>query len=579
MELEEGRLMATTWYFRNTNETTGPTSKASPDTDAFPSVPSDKNTPKQMLSVKGTGQTSVSGAYATTANCYTLARIFVSPPLAAQTLTGGQTGYKIGIAIKESNTSMNLYHRAFVYIWRSGSGNVKTIISPTSCGTEHGTSETGCVITATGASGDFFIQAGDRIVVEEWWDIRNTKNTSYTATYYWDGTTDVVESTATSNAAGFFYCPQTLTLLPTQKTFSLDTYLKRVAFKTYTMDAALKGAKSKTVSLDSALSTSKSVSSSIDTLLSLKKIKSMDIDSALYRRQLKIAQLDSALSKGVSKDIPLDVTLSVSRSILSSIDALLSTKRTKAMDIDAALSKSSLKTTQFDASLVKTILKNVLSDAALSAASYKTFSIGAVLKETSSREFQLDSVLQKTLFKALASDSVLKKTKQAEFGLDAVLEATMGVEKTKYLEITSVLSKLNVTGFDLDTLLVKRVKATFLLDAYLSGEVKLPSGGVYFIPPRRRTVILPISITPYSIAKEIRTIEGRIALEHLSFRPLIGRIVHLGKVAAPVIGSFASSIGLSLALRSTLLSTTSVELPIKGKKSYKLIIDLLTEDL
>jgi hypothetical protein len=140
-----------------------------------------------------------------------MVRIFVGPALAAQTLTGGQAGYKIGVGTKESSTSMNKYQRTFVYVWRSGSGNVKTIIAPTSCVTEHTTAERGCVITVAGAAGDFSIQENDRIVVEIWWDLRDG-TTSYTATLYWDGTTDVVEAATTSDAAGFFYCPQTLFL-------------------------------------------------------------------------------------------------------------------------------------------------------------------------------------------------------------------------------------------------------------------------------------------------------------------------------------------------------------------------------
>jgi hypothetical protein len=114
---------------------------------------------------------------------------------------------------------MNLYMRTFVYVWRSGSGNVKIILVPTSCTVEHGTSEKGCVITATGAATDFAVLDGDRIVAEIWFDIRDT-TTSYTATLYWDGTTDPVDGTTTSNAASYFYCPQTLNPFITAKSFS-----------------------------------------------------------------------------------------------------------------------------------------------------------------------------------------------------------------------------------------------------------------------------------------------------------------------------------------------------------------------
>src|SRR3989304_3304775 len=214
--------MATKWYFRDTNAAAGPTAKASTDTDSFTSVPADKNTAKDMTVAKGTAQTSVAGAYTTTATPrYTMIRMFVSPPLAAQTLTASDT-YTIGVGQRESNANMNLYFRFFVYIWRSGSGNVKTILVPTSDPTEEGTAETGCVHNYTGATGNYSILENDRIVCEVWADIRNTKNVSYTATLYYDGTTDVLEATATSDAASYMSFTQTLTGISTTTTIQKD---------------------------------------------------------------------------------------------------------------------------------------------------------------------------------------------------------------------------------------------------------------------------------------------------------------------------------------------------------------------
>jgi len=200
------------WYLRNSNASTGPTGKASTDTDDFPSVPSDKTTAKDMAAGKGSAQVSVTGNYNNAGVAKkTFCRIFVGPALAAQTLTGAQANYKVGVAIKESNALMNLVHRTFVYVWRSGSGNVKTIIVPTEH-IEHTTAELGCLVTATGAATDFSILNGDRIVVELWWNLNNTKNVAYDATDYYEGATDVIDATATSDAAAYFECPQTLTL-------------------------------------------------------------------------------------------------------------------------------------------------------------------------------------------------------------------------------------------------------------------------------------------------------------------------------------------------------------------------------
>src|SRR3972149_179939 len=129
--------MTTTYYFRSSNASTGPTGKASTDTDSFTSVPSDKNTPKDMTATAGTLETSQAGAYSSASSpLYTMYRVWVGPALAAQTLTGSQAGYACAVGIKESSTNMNLFARWFVYVWRSGSGNVKTILAPTSNATE-----------------------------------------------------------------------------------------------------------------------------------------------------------------------------------------------------------------------------------------------------------------------------------------------------------------------------------------------------------------------------------------------------------------------------------------------------------
>jgi hypothetical protein len=140
----------------------------------------------------------------------------------------------------ESSALQNLFARWFAYVWRSGSGNVKTIIVPTSCGTEHGTAERGCVVTATGASGDYSIQAGDRIVVEGWFSLQNTKSASYTATGYYEGATDPVDGIATSDAAGYFECPQTLLLQAVSVSKLSDARFKKAATVTKSSDSRFK---------------------------------------------------------------------------------------------------------------------------------------------------------------------------------------------------------------------------------------------------------------------------------------------------------------------------------------------------
>ncbi len=214
--------MATTWYFRDTNASVGPTAKAAIDTDDFPSVPSDKNTPKDMTVASGSGQTSIVGAYVNTGHA--MARIFVGPALATQTLIGGQSGYQVAIGIKESSAQMNLTFGIFVYLWSPLTGPVYYLSKGTGalifCNTEHGIAETEDVITFTGNAPSWLIQNGERIVVETWFYSNNTKDTSYNATFYYDGTdTTMVDDTPTTNAGSYFYCSQTLNLYTPPSTY------------------------------------------------------------------------------------------------------------------------------------------------------------------------------------------------------------------------------------------------------------------------------------------------------------------------------------------------------------------------
>lgn len=200
--------MPTTYYFHNTNAATGPTAKASTDTDSFPLSPADKNTPKDMdKNVGASVQNAQLVANSASSPLYGMIRIFVGPALqAGQAITVGQA-VSLNIGISESNAQMNLFARVFAYVWRSGTGNVKTLMNPTSATEEH-TSATATECTtavSTVPAGAFSTALNDRVVVETWADIRNTKATNYTATNYYDGTDTVfVDNTATASAGSHF---------------------------------------------------------------------------------------------------------------------------------------------------------------------------------------------------------------------------------------------------------------------------------------------------------------------------------------------------------------------------------------
>ncbi len=444
--------MATTWYFRDINAPVGPTGKASTDTDTWPAVPSDKNTAKAMSPSPGTAEHN-DGANqypsTTTSARYSLGRIFVGPPLAAQTLTGSQAGFVVACGIFESSASMNLYNRIFAYVWRSGSGNVKTIGGPVSCATEH-TAKAEDVITFSGAAGDFSILANDRIVVELWSDVRNSKNTTYTATHYYDGTDNTMadgSAPTASQCGGYFYCPQTLTVNPTTKTASLDSYLQSIYAKTPGIDGVLqKLDQTKTPSIDSYLFKSLLGTLNLDAILILA--------ATTYT---KTVSLDSFLSKlGLTRDSSFDALLQkLSLTKTVSLDSFVYKILTKTLGIDAYMQKTETRGVSADSLLNKVgLTKSASIDSFLQKFGLtKNVSVDALLQKlASTTATSLDAILyvQQAGIQSLYIDGLLQKMSQTKSAsIDGF--TTKGFFKTPFLD--SLLSKTNLSSVALDAML------------------------------------------------------------------------------------------------------------------------------
>lgn len=452
--------MATTYYFRSSDASAGPTGKASTRTDGFPTVPSDKNTAKDMTTAAGTLETSQVGAYNSAGAAYTLARIFVGPALAAQTLTGGQAGYQVGIGIKESSTSMNLYHDTFVYVWRNGSGNVKTIIVATSCGTEHGTSQKECVITATGASGNFSIQLNDRIVVEEWWLINNAKSTEYTATDYYEGTTTfTADGTAATDNKSYFYCPQTLNEAAGAqytKTHTTNTLLKKTTSKAHTTNALLK----KTLT------------------------KAHTTNALLVKRTTKTHTTNAYLISRVPK--------------AHATNALLLKTQTKTHTVNALLLKTATKTHTTNTNLLLRGVKTHTANALLKKTQTKTHSTNALLKATFSKAHTTNSFLKLVATKTHSTNALLLKTQTKSHTTNSLLKATYTLSHSTDAYLTTEAQPPPTPP--------------------PTGGV-----GRIFVPPTRKQSVLPISILEAKTAVlpiEFKESEPRTAILPIEIRPV-----------------------------------------------------------
>lgn len=146
---------------------------------------------------------------ATTAAQSGFLRAWGSAALEAQTIAAATWTFAGGF--NESNAAANAFLALAVYIWRpSTSSKVDTIYdSATALGTEWPSSEAGIVATFSGSS--VTTQSGDILVVEVWVVATQGGSMAYANSIYYEGSTRPTQGTATTNAASYIECPNTIT--------------------------------------------------------------------------------------------------------------------------------------------------------------------------------------------------------------------------------------------------------------------------------------------------------------------------------------------------------------------------------
>jgi len=145
---------------------------------------------------------------------------FTLDDLAAQTINANT--WIVAVATSEANANANSFTILSLYVWRPSTSSVVGFVydSDTILGIEWEIAEDGQVLSIAGSS--VVCAAGDSLVLEFW---RHTAGqgmaTPYTQTLYFNGTTDVTETT-TSDAASYIETPQTLDYLVVGQPFTLQ---------------------------------------------------------------------------------------------------------------------------------------------------------------------------------------------------------------------------------------------------------------------------------------------------------------------------------------------------------------------
>lgn len=243
------------FYLRNVTAsptpTTGEKSSVEPVATSQADVATGAEETRSLLGTAGVAQTSI----AQTTDATTSARNgyharFSSQPLAAGTYGSGTI--TIAVAVNEGNNASNAFHCLSIYFWRPSNNTVVGFVydSDTAINaTEWAASESGKVNNISGAN--VTIQNGDILVMEFWRKQSQANGTARTNTLYFEGTTDPVDGSASSNASSYLNMPAAIPLFTANvpKTTTADIIIKDTdVTKTLTTDliVALIGQKTTT---------------------------------------------------------------------------------------------------------------------------------------------------------------------------------------------------------------------------------------------------------------------------------------------------------------------------------------------
>lgn len=201
--------MPTKLYFRAASpglSGTLPTNEQSTATPTWSATGA--TTLRSLQPTPGTAQTSLAGTTsATTAAQRGFLGYFASQPLPAGTVLGGGS-ITLNVADAEGNNAANFWVNALnVYIWRPSTGAKVGVILDSAAtslgGTEGGTGQTVTHITGISSSA-VSAAANDVVIVEIWGAFTQSMATSYSATFFYDGTTEnTTENASVTNHASY----------------------------------------------------------------------------------------------------------------------------------------------------------------------------------------------------------------------------------------------------------------------------------------------------------------------------------------------------------------------------------------
>lgn len=245
--------------------------------------------------------------------------------------------WTIGIGCQETNAASNAFLALSIYVLTSGD-TVRGFIydATTQLGTEWGTTEAGRVVTVSGAAVTGVVST-DRICVEIWAVGAQSMATSYNRTFMYNGATEILDLTTTTDAASYADTPQDLFGAPTvtiDGTRPITTTITATADATHPIDASV--VTTATIAADGAaihpIDASVSVTATITATASV-TTPAVEIDATRATTATVTATMDAVHPIAATR--VTDVTVAASASTTHPIDSAIATNATIAADMVA----------------------------------------------------------------------------------------------------------------------------------------------------------------------------------------------------------------------------------------------------
>lgn len=396
----------------------GPTSTVSGLSDVLSGCPSDKWVLKNM---SDTTEGTETNSYCSTAlekvsspGQYGLYAVFISDALAAQTISGGET-VTFMIGAKDEIASNNCAWYIYFYVWRSGSGNVKTFCNRMgTMGTELSTTKEFSSDSFSAMPGNLTALDNDRLVLEVWFNrlpFTPGSDDSNPRLYY-GGTEEGANGTAVgaSGAASYIQYGQTLSFLTESTTAS----------ESYTFDSSISDSLIKPYDFTGLICLTPIESYNFSSYI-MKSFETYDFNASILGSENESYAFDCAIVTGITYGFDCAIIES-SISDSYNFDTNILTNYALPYDFDTYVVFSYNKSYTFDYSILANTDISYSFDNAISQTKNLDYTFDNCLLTEYNKQYSFNSAIQSHELKSYYYNVAIKELIDKSYNIDSAIK-------------------------------------------------------------------------------------------------------------------------------------------------------------